>query len=163
MAAEQLEVALLETPHDAICRRIWEDESGVGIHSSQQIRHRSLQRGNVPLDCLPHNPEIDPEVIVNQDVTKTAHRAPIHFRMQIFSLIGQSLRRLAEYLQITQNGVLQRVGIADGTASLRRILPNPPQAQQNVFEVCPIRFQSGMQSRCTDSRIYGLSDLRITT
>ncbi len=124
---------------------------------------RLFQGLQIPFDNLPNDLRIHGEIIVTKNVSHPGDRLPSDLWMFPLVSLIHSLSRLAKYLKVPEDGVLERARSEDGLPSVAGIFLHPSNTLEDVLNVSSLRFHSGTASRSTASRISGLRDRRMTT
>jgi hypothetical protein len=97
--------------------------------------HLNTQSRQVDRDDFPNSRQVDSQVIMDQDVSKSRNRSPVDLRMKELQSIADSLGRFGKSLQIPQDGVLNQLRLAKGQFTILAIPFDTPDAIGDVLDV----------------------------
>lgn len=72
---------------------------------AQHCSNLSIKRRHFGLHDIPHNLCIEPEVLLNQDISKPSKFLPFHRGMLRTKILGELLDRLTDHLKISDDRV----------------------------------------------------------
>ena len=124
--------------------------------------HRVLERRQISHDYIPDCLKVHFKIVMHQDVSHAGYRRPVDSRVPLLMRLVDPLRRLAQYLKVSDDCVLERTRGKDSIPAQCRILSDSANARNDMLDIGALRFQSGTASRRTESRIRGINERRIT-
>ena len=115
------------------------------------------------LENVPNGLQVNPQVIMDEDVAEGGNTTPRDGRVRVRSCWGEALGGLRQRLQIPQDSILQGMGPHELCPPSCTIRFDAPDALQHVAQRDDILFHRGTASRRTRSRRAGWSARSVTT
>lgn len=113
-------------------------QPAASVSFAQHAGHSCFQRRQLVLDDIPHDLAVDPEIFVNQDISKPGDLFPVDTGSALASFFGEVFCGFSDYFQISHNRIKSLV-------VLQEVLKREParvrfyflDCGENIFEVDP--------------------------
>jgi hypothetical protein len=107
-----------------------------GWHGFEEFPTGQLQAVELVLHDVPEDCQVDPEIVVNEDVSEGDDLAPVGFRAGLTERLGDAASRFSNDLQVPDDGVHGLfVGLEGSEIHRPDVAPNPPDGIEDVVQV----------------------------
>jgi hypothetical protein len=86
-------------------------------------------------DNFPYTFQVDPQVVVDENISESGYTPPVDLRMLDLQTIADPLSRLREYLKVSQNGILYQIGTEKDLRTAVAVALYAADAIQNVVGI----------------------------